>query len=202
MSADAGCGAVDHQWVVVTLGWVSGPTCVIFLNGSFGVGKSSTLDHLGDLLAELGQAFSLMDVDWYHRSWPPGDDDPHNVLTEAANMTAVWDNYRRTGPRQPVMAGVITSEQDRQRYERIFSLPVRSVRLVSTAAVTEERLRRRYTQHQSRSLTWHLERHLDLSKQLALRNLDDVVIHTDERDPRSVAESVASHFGLLPATSP
>ena len=56
---------------------------MIFLNGSYGVGKSSTLDHLGDLLAEHGQAFSLMDVDWFHRSWPTAKDDPDNVMAEA-----------------------------------------------------------------------------------------------------------------------
>lgn len=162
------------------------------------MGKSSALDHLGDVLAEVGRPFSVMDVDWYHRSWPPANDDPHNVLTAAANMAVVWDNDRRTGPRQPVVAGVIASEQDRQRYERVFSLPVRSARLVAAAAVTEARLRRRYTRHQSPALTWHLERHLELSSQLARRNLDEVVIETDERDSRSVAERVASHFGLLP----
>lgn len=43
----------------------------IFLNGGFGVGKSSTLEHVGDLLAEARRPFSLMDVDWFHRSWPP-----------------------------------------------------------------------------------------------------------------------------------
>ncbi|WP_157677091.1 hypothetical protein [Auraticoccus monumenti] len=175
------------------------PTFVVFLNGSYGVGKSSALDHLGDVLAEHGQPFSLMDVDWYHRSWPPSQDDPDNVLTEAANMTAVWNNYRQTGPRQPVVAGVMASEEDRQRYEQAFALPVRSVRLVASATVTEARLRRRYTEHQSQALHWHLQRHLALSTQLALRHLDDLVIGTDEQPPRSVAERVADFFGLLPA---
>jgi hypothetical protein len=177
---------------------VADPTCVIFLNGSFGVGKSSALDHLGDLLAEHCQAFCLMDVDWYHRSWPPAKDDPENVVTEAANMGAVWNNYRRTGPRQPLVAGVITSEQDRHRYERVFALSVRSIRLMAGVAVTEARLRRRYTEHQSRALDWHLQRHVDLSKQLVLQDLDEFVIQTDGCAPRSVAVRIADHFGLLP----
>lgn len=36
-------------------------TGAIFLNGSYGVGKSSTLDHIADLLADAGQPFSLME---------------------------------------------------------------------------------------------------------------------------------------------
>jgi len=170
---------------------------VIFLNGSYGVGKSSTLDHLGDLLAEHGRAFSLMDVDWYHRSWPPAEDDPENVVTEAANMTAVWSNYRQTGPRQLVVAGVIASTTDRDRYERVFDLPVRIVRLTAGPAVTEMRLRRRYTTHQHAALTWHLQRHVTLHEQLARAALDELLVETDERDPRSVATQVAEHFGLL-----
>ncbi|MGO1339231.1 MAG: hypothetical protein ACTML1_06545, partial [Cellulosimicrobium funkei] len=64
----------------------------IFLNGSYGVGKSSTLDHLADLFAEAELPFSLFDVDWFHRSWPPAPTDPQNVLTEADNIRAVWRN--------------------------------------------------------------------------------------------------------------
>ncbi|MEZ2390646.1 hypothetical protein AB6813_14070 [bacterium RCC_150] len=66
---------------------------MIFLNGSYGAGKTSTLDHVGDLLAEAGTPFSLMDVDWFHRSRPPGGDDPSNVVTEARNMGVVWARY-------------------------------------------------------------------------------------------------------------
>ncbi|MGO2360990.1 MAG: hypothetical protein ACTH6N_07640 [Brachybacterium tyrofermentans] len=48
----------------------------IFLNGSYGVGKSSTLEHLADLFAEANLPFSLFDVDWFHRSWPPAPRTP------------------------------------------------------------------------------------------------------------------------------
>jgi len=39
-----------------------GPSALL-LNGTYGVGKSAVLEHLGDLLAEAGRKFSLMDVD-------------------------------------------------------------------------------------------------------------------------------------------
>ncbi len=77
---------------------MSRPGYVIFLNGSYGLGKSSTLDHIGDLLAEHGRAFCLMDVDWFHRSWPPPPDDPENVLTEAGNMAAVCQRQPKSDP--------------------------------------------------------------------------------------------------------
>ncbi|WP_091412626.1 hypothetical protein [Friedmanniella luteola] len=169
---------------------------VLFLNGSYGVGKSATLEHLGDLLAERGLAFSLMDVDWFHRSWPPAEDDPENVRTEAANLAAVWRNYRRTGPRQLVVAGVIADERDRQRYAAAFALPLRSVRLVTEPAVAEVRLRGRYRAQQDRALAWHLARHVQLARRLAENALDEHVVDTGGRGPRDVAEAVLAQVGL------
>ena len=90
-----------------------------------------------------------MDVDWSHRSWPPGADDPENVLVEAENMGNVWSNYSGVGPRQPVVAGVIVCGHDQERYEKTVALPTRSVRLVASAGVADSRLRRRYTDDQT-----------------------------------------------------
>lgn len=173
-------------------------TYVIFLNGGYGVGKSSTLDHVGDLLADSGRAFCLMDVDWFHRSWPPAAEDPENVLIEAENMTAAWNNYLRAGPRQPVVAGVIASSRDRARYAEVFGLPIRSVRLVAAPAVVEVRLRGRYTEHQGANLSWHLDRYAELTKSLDLNGLDEAVVDTSELSPRSVAAGVLEHFGRDP----
>lgn len=174
-------------------------TYVLFLNGAYGVGKSATLDHIGDLLAQAGRPFSLMDVDWYHRSWPPHIEDPQNVLTEADNMAAVWTNYRKAGPRQPVVAGVIASHQDRERYQKVFDLPARLIRLTASSTVTAARLRRRYTEHQSQALHWHLERHEAVARDLAQADLDELVVDTDHASAHVVAEQVLRHLGLLDA---
>lgn len=174
---------------------MAAPSFAIFLNGSYGVGKSSALDHIGDLLAERAVPFSLMDVDWFHRSWPPAANDPENVLTEAANMAAVWRNYRDIGPRQLVVAGVIASKQDGQRYESALNLQLRSVRLRASDTVTETRLRSRYSIHQAQALDWHLERHAALSASLDSADLDELIIDTDARTPRSVAVEIINFFG-------
>lgn len=171
----------------------------IFLNGSYGVGKSSTLDHIGDLLFRTEQPFSLMDVDWFHRSWPPADFDLGNKIIEAENMAFAWTNYRRVGPRRLVVSGVISDRAIHDRYRNAFGLEVRPVRLVASPETTERRLHGRYSASQSDALNWHLERHLELTRQLAEADLDEAVIDTDELPPHQVAEQVLSHFGLLPA---
>ncbi len=167
----------------------------IFLNGGYGVGKSSTLEHVGDLLANAGRPFSLMDVDWFHRSWPPAEQD--NALIEAQNIAAVWKSYRSVGPRQLVMCGVISTAAARERYAAAVELPVRMVRLTADADVTRKRLRGRYSPSQRSALEWHLERCDEIAARLDAAHLDELVIDTSRLGPHEVAERTLRHFGLL-----
>lgn len=171
------------------------PEYAIFLNGGYGVGKSSTLEHLGDLLAQAGRPFSLMDVDWFHRSWPPAD--PDNALVEADNITAVWKRYRSVGPRQLVMCGVISTPAARERYEVAVGCQVRMVRLTADAELTRQRLRGRYSASQRSALEWHLERFDEIAARLAAANLDELVIDTSTLEPHQVAHRTLQHFGVL-----
>lgn len=173
------------------------PDVAIFLNGGYGVGKSAALDHVGDLLAEAGRPFSLMDVDWFHRSWPVADGDPSNVLLEACNIAAVWRGYRSAGPRQLVMCGVIETEADRQRYAAAVEGPLRLVRLRASPDVIHRRLRSRYTASRASALQWHLDRSAEVAARLEEAGLEELVIDTDALTPRGVAELTLRHFGLL-----
>ncbi|MET9275612.1 hypothetical protein [Kribbella sp. NPDC003557] len=169
------------------------PGFAIFLNGGYGVGKSSTLEHLGDLLAQAGRPFSLMDVDWFHRSWPPAEQD--NALIEARNIAAVWESYQTAGPRQLVMCGVITTEAARQRYATAVGCQIRTIRLTADADVVRQRLRGRYSASQQRALDWHLERCDEIAARLEAADLDELVVDTTGLEPHEVAEAVVRHFG-------
>ncbi|HET6741351.1 MAG TPA: hypothetical protein VFH76_20540 [Kribbella sp.] len=171
------------------------PEYAIFLNGGYGVGKSSTLEHLGDLLAQAGRPFSLMDVDWFHRSWPPAD--PDNAVVEADNIAAVWKRYRSVGPRQLVMCGVISTPAARERYEAAIEGRVRMVRLTADAEVTRKRLWGRYGASQRAALDWHLERCDEIAARLDAADLDELVIDTSALAPHQVAQRTLRHFDLL-----
>lgn len=166
----------------------------IFLNGSYGVGKTATLDHVGNVLAAAGRPFALMDVDWFHRSWPVADHDPDNSVIEAQNIAAVWAAYRAAGPRQLVLSGVIASRTDLHRYEDAVGMPVRAIRLVAEPPTVEARLRRRYDADQDDALSWHLERYAELQARQARADLDEAVIGTDGTTPVEVARAVVAHF--------
>ncbi|MDF2045430.1 MULTISPECIES: hypothetical protein [Microbacterium] len=162
----------------------------IFLNGAYGVGKSSVLDHLGDLFARHQLAFSLFDVDWFHRSWPTASHDPRNVVVEAENMRATWENYLLTGPRTPLIAGIIETADDLVRYEEVFQRELRMVLLTASPRVAEDRLRRRYDRDRYAALSWHLARHRDLASRLETGHGYVVTVDTDELTPAGVAASI------------
>ncbi|OIH95673.1 hypothetical protein BIU90_02550 [Curtobacterium sp. MCBA15_001] len=166
----------------------------LFVNGAYGAGKTAVLDHLGTLLAAAQQPFSLMDVDWFHRSWPVAADDPDNTATEARNIAAVWANYRQTGPRQLVLSGVLADRQDVERYERAVGQPVRSARLVASPDTLEARLRLRYGSDRPDELRWHLERSADLQARQDGADLDELVVVTDDQPSAQVARIVLEHF--------
>jgi hypothetical protein len=168
----------------------------IFLNGSYGVGKSSTLNHVADLLADSGQPFSLLDQDWFIRSWPPASRETGNKVIQIANMAAVWANYRSVGPRQLVICGVLTGQDDLDRYSSALGLAVRPVRLVASAAIAEQRLRNRYGPSEDWKVDWHLEHRAAVDQRIAAANLDELIIDTDAMTPPAVAERILRHFGL------
>ncbi|MGL3201197.1 MULTISPECIES: hypothetical protein [Curtobacterium] len=169
----------------------------IFLNGSYGVGKSAVLDAVGDRLAASGRAFSVMDVDWFHRSWPVAEGDTENTVLEARNIAAVWANYRAAGPRQLVLSGVATSSADLDRYAEAVGLPVRSIRLVARPTTLEARLRNRYDEHRQHHLEWHLDRFERIAERQAAADLDELVVDTDAVAPADVADLVLRHFGFI-----
>ncbi|GGK96931.1 putative ATP-binding protein involved in virulence [Curtobacterium luteum] len=169
----------------------------IFINGSYGAGKTTVLDHIGNLLAAEGRPFSLIDVDWFHRSSPVAAFDPQNQVIEARNIAAVWVNYKTAGPRQLIMSGVIANEADKHRYSEAVALPLRSVRLTAQRSTAEARLRARYDSSRQTELRWHVDRWEDLTQRLTAADLDEVAIATDRLDALSVARRIAQHFELL-----
>lgn len=165
----------------------------IFVDGSFGVGKSTVLDHLGDVFAAAREPFSLFDVDWFHRSWPTAADDERNVGVEARNMAAVWQNYRTAGERTPIIAGVVTGSTDAERYERVFGCALWFVELTASPAVAEQRLRGRYDADRGDALAWHLSRHEQAAADVA-RFSHALRVDTDRRTPAETAALIHHRF--------
>lgn len=161
----------------------------VFLNGTVGVGKTSAADALAHQLTSRGIPHAVIDLDWLRFAWPAPTGDPFNRRVELANLAAVIPNFRAAGIRLLVLAGVIEGSLQRQEYERVLNHPLLVVRLDATAATVQHRLRRRHDPLDP-SLGWHLGRAADLQAILTGADIDDAVIHTENRDPHGVAAAV------------
>lgn len=148
----------------------------LLINGPAGVGKTSMLDHVGDLLAELGRPFVLMDVDWFHRSWPPNTEGNRDV--EAQTMGMLWRGYRAGGPRLLVVSGYVSSAASLHRYERALGVELLSIGLSAPVDVLRERLRRRHA-NQPGALAWHLDHLPEMLGALAAGAPDRERIHAE-----------------------
>lgn len=96
--------------------------------------------------------------------------------------------------KNPIIAGVITQADDLERYEQCFELPLRIVHLTASSDVVEHQLRGRYTPHQHRALTWHLNDHQRLTRELHQFASHELVLNTDHRTPAEVASLVFEDF--------
>lgn len=161
----------------------------IFLNGTAGVGKTTVLDHVGDLLAEVGEPFGLLDVDWFHRYHPPNPGDPGNRALEGRGLAAVARGYLEHGPRTLVVSGVITSAERRADYADVLGVPMSVVWLRLAPAEVAQRLQRRHAR-QPQHLPALLRQGDDFAVQIAAAHAYDHVLDIDGLTAREAAERV------------
>jgi hypothetical protein len=132
----------------------------LLINGPPGSGETTALD----LVGARGRPFSFMDVDWFHRSWPPNEDG--NRVIEARAMGALWRAYRAVGERTLVVSGSVSSPEALQRYEEALGLRLVPIGLSARRPVLEERLR---ASHRWRPdlVRWHVEHLPEVLEHLA-----------------------------------
>ena len=170
------------------------PPVVLFINGTVGVGKSTTADTVGLLLAERGVPHAVIDLDAVRRAWPAPAGDPFNNRLEVENLRALAANYWRAGARRLVLAGVLEQPELRERYASAVGAPLAVVRVRVDVATIRERLRRRHVDDAD-ALGWHLHRCGELHSVLEAAGADDAVVDATDLDRRQVAEAVLEAAG-------
>lgn len=163
----------------------------VFVNGTVGVGKTTAVDHVGDLLEEAGHPFTLVDLDALRRTWPPPEADPFHHALELANLEALLRNDLQPDDRTVVLAGVIEDASARRRYEQVLGRPLVVVRLAARPEVVRDRIDARYRDPaQHGHLEWHQRRAPELARTLEQAALDDHVLDVSDLFPRDVAIAV------------
>lgn len=171
----------------------------LFVNGTTGVGKTSTLQALGAVLAEAGVPHALVDLDMIALAYPPPPGDPYNTKLILANLAAIVPNYRSAGADRIAIAGVLTAVDDRDRYASALGVPELTVcRLRARPDTVERRLRERHGRDAPWELGGFLEGYVRLDAELDRAGVDDVVLDVDDLSARDVARELAAAVGWLP----
>jgi predicted kinase len=169
----------------------------LFLNGAVGVGKTTTLEAVGNLLAERQVNRALVDLDWLRELWPAPSDDPFHLRLELANLTAVVANFWARGAETLVLSGVLEQQVAREAYARAVGCRLVVVRLTAPRQLVRARLAARHVGDDGR-LAWHLARFDELTESLDAGNVDDEVVEVGPHSPRAVADLVLRAAGWTP----
>jgi hypothetical protein len=167
--------------VVVT---VSDLIPVLVLSGPIGVGKSTLLGEIADLLREADEAFVAVDLDGLTQVFPRPPGDPHALGVGARNLATVWMNAAAAGARRMVLASVIETDYDLGVVlEAVPGANPFVVRLAADEATLFDRVRRREI---GTARGWHLERSFALAEILRRAGLEDAVVQSDDRPIREI----------------
>jgi hypothetical protein len=93
----------------------------IFVNGTVGVGRTTTIDAVGEEIAEKGVSHAVIDLDRICQAWPAPDDDPSNRRLELTHLEALAANYAANGTTTLVLAGVLEQKAAVARYEKALA---------------------------------------------------------------------------------
>ena len=166
---------------------------VLVLSGPIGVGKTTLLGEVADLLREVGETFVAVDLDGLTQVFPRPAGDPQAMGLGAQNLAAVWVNAASVGARRMVLASVIETDYDLGLVlEAVPGANPFIVRLTADEATLFDRVRRREI---GTARGWHLERSFELAESLRRAGLEDAVVESDDRPVREIGREILSLAG-------
>ena len=170
------------------------PIPVLAISGAVGVGKTTVLVEIHDLLSSRGVPHACVERDALAYSWPARGD--YNEDAALENLAAVWANFRAAGAGRLVVAGVVEREEDLAGYRR--AIPGAEITVCLLVAAEATRLARLRGRERGAGLDWHLERTVELERILASARLDDFTVSNEEGRPvREVALEVLARAGWI-----
>jgi adenylylsulfate kinase len=174
------------------------PVPVLALSGPVGVGKTTVLYEVHDVLSSHAVPHACIERDALSCSWPPRGYFNEDAALE--NLAAVWANFRAAGAGRLVIAGVVERREDLEGYRRaVPGARITVCRLTAPEATRVARLRER---EQGAGLAWHLERTVELERILDAVRLEDYTVVNEGRPLREIALEVLHRAGWLePAAS-
>jgi adenylylsulfate kinase-like enzyme len=156
----------------------------LLVTGSVGAGKTAVLLALGELLAEQGEPYALVDLDWL--CWASAPDATAQELL-VANLALVRDTFARAGVTRLALSRYVRTEAEVETIRAAAGREFVVVILDAPRDALEARLRNRDT---GRELAEHLA---ELER--APAQLDYPVVSSAEGSPPDTARRVLAAAG-------
>ncbi|MEO5511337.1 MAG: hypothetical protein ABIS27_11965 [Longimicrobiales bacterium] len=164
---------------------------VLILSGTVGVGKTTVLNEVHDVLSGARVPHACIDRDAYALSWPArGAFNQHAVLQ---NVAAVWANFSAAGAERLVIAGVVEQAEDLKDYRR--AVPGARLTVCQLAAAEATRCARLQAREAGESLEWHLRRTVELQQIFDETPLYDFTVTNEDGPVRPVALEILTLAG-------
>jgi adenylylsulfate kinase len=164
---------------------------LLALSGAVGVGKSSVLVEIHDILSVAQVPHGCLERDALGYSWP--EEGRFNEQMIERNLACVAGNFLSSGAERLLIAGVIESDDDLAVYRRcIPNAKIQVCRLTANLELRRQRLR---TREKGAGLIWHLDRTAELDTILDNARIEDFSVCNGERPLREVAAEVLTLAG-------
>lgn len=150
----------------------------LLITGPAGAGKTTVAEAVGARLAEAKVPHAVIDLDWLSACWPAPADDPFHFELQLRNLQALVRNYTDAGVHRIVLAGVVESRADRERYAEVVGAKLNVCRLKADLSVLHRRLAARH--HDEAELRWHLNRAEELEMLYSTTWIEDYVVAADQ----------------------
>lgn len=164
------------------------------LTGAFGVGKSTVLQEMAEIIEAAGVRYAALDLDWLMWGWP-GEDTPEagrELLHD--NLASVAANYRRRGVDRFLLAGTLETDADVTALRGALDMPMRVVTL--TLPIAE--IQRRLASSPTAGRLEDLRRSQEMLAAGGAQGLGDLEVSNDRPLPEVVNE-ILDWLGWLPS---
>jgi MoxR-like ATPase len=116
----------------------------LFVTGAPGSGKTTLAREMSEILSRVGEPHALIDLDELTRGLLPKRSLDFNLALAIENLRVVWENYNKRGVRRALLARVVLSEDDIDRFARaIPGCHLALCRVVSDRGVEARRISER-----------------------------------------------------------
>ncbi|HMQ80487.1 MAG TPA: hypothetical protein PKE39_14160 [Ignavibacteria bacterium] len=161
---------------------------ILIITGPVGAGKTSAAEAVFDLLSADKTPCAVIDFDWLTAAYPPPAGDRFNFRLGIKNLSSIIPNYISMGIKLFIIPTVVESKVEIETFNKLIKgSDIFVIRLTATPATLHNRLDKREI---GNLLEWHKKRALELIDMFESKNLENMIIDTENRSIESIAKEI------------